>query len=148
MGWQNYHLYEFRIHGYQIGMPLNEADDFFFDSDKIIDATEISLGSVLSETKEKFTYEYDFGDGWKHTIIAEKFLPADPAIRYPTCVGGKLKCPPEDCGGVYGYYHLLEVLSNRRHPERKDMLEWLGGPIDPSYFNLDEVNGLLKKIKL
>ena len=100
---------------------------------------------LLTKEKEKIIYEYDFGDGWEHNIILEKNFPIDDTIIYPTCLTGKMNCPPEDCGGIWGYYNMLEVLKQPGHEEYDDYIEWLGEEFDPSYFNKDEVNDLLKR---
>ena len=94
--------------------------------------------------KDKFTYEYDFGDGWEHIILLEKILPPEDGATYPRCIKGKRACPPEDCGGIWGYAHLLEVIADPEDPEHDEMLEWLGGEFDSEYFNLDEVNERLR----
>jgi hypothetical protein len=144
MGWQNCHLYEFNVLEYRIGEPIEEIDDFF-SSDKLVDAATVTLGSIITEAKTKFTYEYDFGDGWTHQITVDKFLPRDNKTKYPICTGGKLNCPPEDCGGIGGFYGLLDIIQNKKHPERKHMLEWLGGYYDPDHFDLEEINKTLRK---
>ena len=71
-------------------------------------------------------YEYDFGDTWMHEVKVEKIIPLDSKIIYPHLVDGEMACPPEDCGGLGGYYELLEILKNPKAKEHKDMLEWLG----------------------
>lgn len=148
MGWGNFHLYEFKIGNYRIGI----IDDDFYDPEsgttETIDAKEITLDEVLSKGEVKsFSYEYDFGDGWIHSIEVEKTLPLDPDKYYPVCIKGKLACPPEDCGGLYGYYNLLEIISNKKHPEYKDMVEWMGGRFDPNEFEVDDVNVDLEDIE-
>jgi len=55
-------------------------------------------------------------------------------------VVGEMKCPPEDCGGVWGYAEMLEILKQPDHEEYESNLEWLGDEFDPEYFNKDEVN--------
>jgi hypothetical protein len=92
-------------------------------------------------------YEYDFGDGWEHGIQLEKIVGPEPGVHYPRCLAGRRACPPEDCGGVWGYAELLEILADPRHPEHAERLEWLGGPIDPEAFDPDEVNNLLKRVR-
>jgi hypothetical protein len=145
MGWENCHLFEFKTLGYRIGEPTDDMDDFF-GSGKLIDASTITLAAVITGTKEKMEYEYDFGDGWIHQVVVEKFLPRDSKSKYPVCTGGQLNCPPEDCGGVDGFYHLLDSIRNKKHPEHKNMLEWLGGPFDTDYFEPEEINQYLRKI--
>ncbi|PTT28529.1 hypothetical protein DBR28_16910 [Chryseobacterium sp. HMWF028] len=77
---------------------------------------------------------------------AEKFLPMDSKVTYPICTAGKLNCPPEDCGGIPGFYNMLYILSQKRHPEKKDYLEWLGGKYDPKLFDINEINLNLKSL--
>lgn len=88
-------------------------------------------------------YEYDFGDGWEHQILLEKLLPFDDAQALPICVKGKRACPPEDCGGIFGYADLLRTLADPTDPEHQEMLEWLGGPLDPEAFDIDDTNQAL-----
>jgi Plasmid pRiA4b ORF-3-like protein len=59
---------------------------------------------------------------------------------------GKRACPPEDCGGVWGYASFLEALHDPEHPEHEEMLEWIGGEFDPEAFDLDEVNVELQRL--
>jgi hypothetical protein len=92
-------------------------------------------------------YEYDFGDGWEHEILVEKILQSEPGVRYPVCLAGKRACPPEDCGGVWGYESLLEALRDPEHPEHNDMLEWIGEDFDPEAFDLDSINQDLRSIR-
>lgn len=84
-------------------------------------------------------YEYDFGDSWMHEIKLEKILPGGGTKKYPRLLGGEMACPPEDCGGIGGYYHLLEILANPKDEEHCDMLEWLGiknpADFDPAAFS-------------
>ena len=138
MGWEDYHLYEFNVKQRRIGDVNNEFD--FSIDDELEDGSILTLGSVITNTKETFEYEYDFGDGWNHKILVEKFLPRDSSKKYPVCIDGKLNCPPEDCAGVGGFYRLLAILKDKKHPEHKEMLEWLGGSYDPEHFDKDQVN--------
>jgi hypothetical protein len=102
---------------------------------------------VVRSEKARFHYDYDFGDNWQHKLEVEKVLQPEPGVHYPRCVTGKRKCPPEDCGGVWGYSDFLEAIQNPDHPEHEAMLEWVGGEFDPETFDVDEVNELLKWIK-
>jgi hypothetical protein len=144
MGWTNSHLHEFEINGYRIAEPNKDLDEEF--GDKSIDASTVTLDSIITDTKEKFKYTYDFGDSWEHQIVVEKFLPRDTKTKYPICIDGKLNCPPEDCGGIGGFYELLDIINNKRHPEREEMLEWLGGQYDAEYFDKDEINQQLASL--
>ncbi len=138
MGWTNSHLHEFNIKGYRIAETNKELDKYF--RDKLTDASTVTLDSLISNTKEKFTYVYDFGDNWHHEILVEKILARDTKIKYPICIAGKLNCPPEDCGGIGGFYELLDIIDDNQHPEREDMLEWLGEPYNAEYFDKDKIN--------
>jgi Plasmid pRiA4b ORF-3-like protein len=102
------------------------------------------LSRVVASGIKKFTYTYDFGDNWDHAILVEKTLEAEPGVRYPRCVGGKRACPPEDCGGPWGYGDFLEAVGDPRHPEHEEMLEWAGGEFDPEAFDIETVNEELR----
>jgi hypothetical protein len=138
MGWTNSHLHEFTVNGLRIGQPLDEFDLGF--GEELLDDATVTLESVLTHIKQKFDYTYDFGDSWVHTLEVERWLPGDAASTYPVCIGGKLNCPPEDCGGIPGFYEMLRVLNDKRHPEQQNMLAWLGGIYDAQAFDQQEVN--------
>jgi len=99
----------------------------------------VLLSGILAKPRSKAIYTYDFGDEWEHSIVIEKRLPADPNLTYPVCTGGQLACPPEDCGGLWGFYGLLEILSDPAHPRHEQMLNW-SGEFDNQAFSVDEVN--------
>jgi len=107
------------------------------------DEDAVTLAEVCPKVKSKLIYEYDFGDSWEHTIEVQKIVEPEPGTKYPVCLAGKKACPPEDCGGVWGYYRLLETIANPKHEDHEDMLEWLGGEFDPDAFDLEEVNAIL-----
>ncbi len=109
MGWDDEHLHQF-IKGNTIYKPDMELDFGFRYEFKDYQKTRIS--DLLKKEKDKVMYEYDFGDGWQHDIILERILPYDENIKYPLCIKGKNACPPEDCGGVWAYYDMLQVLSD------------------------------------
>jgi hypothetical protein len=138
MGWQNCHLHTFVHQGERIGMPDEESPD-------IRDEEEISADDIFSKKGTTLMYEYDFGDGWEHRISCEG--PALPTDEPLSILGGQRACPPEDCGGVPGYYHLLECLSDPKHPEYEDMTEWLGGAFDPEALDLEEANAILFEVQ-
>jgi len=79
--------------------------------------------------------------------VVEKILPLQTDMHSPLCLAGKRACPPEDCGGIWGYAELLEVLQDPEHPEYEERLEWLGDSFDPEAFDLDEVNQILHNFK-
>lgn len=95
------------------------------------------------KVKSKLIYEYDFGDGWEHTIEVQKIYEPEPGVKYPVCLAGKKACPPEDCGGIWGYYDLLNAIADPKHEMHAEMVEWLGDSFNPDAFDLDEVNTVL-----
>ena len=121
-GWENYHLFQFSPKGYAsepiIGIPHPEADY------EIKDCNRIKLHQIFTKPKQKFTYIYDFGDDWTHIITLEK-ITDDKMVR-ADCIAGEGACPPEDCGGPWGYEDLKAILADPKNPEHKDMKEWLG----------------------
>lgn len=76
--------------------------------------------------------------------MIEKILCADPKKKYAVCLDGENACPPEDCGGIWGYYELLEAVNNPNHEEHQEMLDWLGGQFDPGRFDLQKINAKLR----
>jgi Plasmid pRiA4b ORF-3-like protein len=142
-GWHGGHLHEFEIDGEHYGEPPSPGEDWGV---AIVNEAKVKLDDVLGE-KSKFLYTYDFGDDWRHEIVVEKVVPIDPKVTYPICVKGKRVCPPEDCGGPWGYAELLEILANPRHPEYKSRREWLIGDFDAELFDLEDVNEALADIE-
>lgn len=139
MGWTNDHLHEFSMGRVRYGIP-----DEDFPSD-ILDEADYRLAQVLRKEKDTLNYDYDFGDGWVHTVVLEKILPFSTDAVLPVCLKGSRACPPEDIGGVGGYEMFLETISDPSHPEYEEMLEWIGGDFDPEHFDLAEVNDLLQE---
>lgn len=139
MGWTNSHLHQFIYNREMYGIPDDEFD-FGLETK---DERKFKIGQLLKQEKDSMIYEYDFGDGWEHKIVLEKILPFDKDARLPVCVKGKRACPPEDCGGIWGYEELLDTVQDAQHPEHEQMLEWLGGDFDSEKFEIKEVNELL-----
>ena len=143
MGWTNSHLHQFILGRTMYGIPDDEfGADFGLE---IEDENKYKLSQLLKKEKDSLKYEYDFGDGWEHKIILEKILPYESSLKLPSCIKGKRACPPEDCGGIWGYQDLIEVINDTSHPEHEEMLEWLGGDFDPEYFDVNEINEILSK---
>jgi hypothetical protein len=139
MGWTNSHLHEFEIDGERYGYAGPDEFDGEMESDAN-DESIVFLSRLALKPKRKFSYTYDFGDGWEHDITVEKLLPFDPQASYPVCLGGARACPPEDCGSYPGYESILHAL--RADPPtqgQKELLEWLGS-YDPERFSVDAVN--------
>ena len=109
------------------------------------DESAVTLAEACPKVKSKLTYEYDFGDGWKHTIEVRKIVDPDPAAKYPTCQAGEQACPPEDCGGPWGYGNLLAMLDGPDDKRDEELMDWLGDEFDPDAFDLEKVNAVLTK---
>jgi hypothetical protein len=142
MGWHNCHLHAFKIDDIDYGEPDPNWGDL-----EIEDETSVRLDEAAREEGMQFLYTYDFGDGWEHIIRVEKILAPDPDVKYPVCRAGKRACPPEDCGGIWGYEEFLEAIRDPDHEEHERMLEWIGGSFDPDAFDLAETNASLKNYK-
>ncbi len=142
MGWENYHMHVFSDGAREYGRPDPELS--------FRDERKATLRDLASKEGDRIRYTYDFGDDWEHDIVVEKRLAAEPGVRYPVCVAGRGACPPEDCGGVWGYEHLREVLADPDDEEHQDLLEWMGldegADFDPARFDLAEVNEALGKV--
>jgi hypothetical protein len=133
MGWHDSHLHEFRVGDDSYGDPEIEELDF-------IPEDRTRLDEVAPGPGARLLYQYDFGDSWEHEIEVEQVLDPEPGVRYPRCTEGARSAPPEDCGGVGGYEEFLEAISDPRHPEHEELLEWIGGDFDPEAFDIDAVN--------
>ncbi|MBN1371340.1 MAG: plasmid pRiA4b ORF-3 family protein [Anaerolineaceae bacterium] len=143
MGWSNSHLHRFEINGMEFSDPLfDEWGELGF-----MDEWAVRLKDLHLREGTKIFYEYDFGDSWGHKIVLEKILPPDPKMRHPVCLDGARACPPEDVGGFPGYGLFLEALRDPKHEEHKSYMEWFGGAFDPAFFDLDEANRKLRKLK-
>nr|VFJ86440.1 MAG: pRiA4b ORF-3-like protein [Candidatus Kentron sp. H]VFJ88317.1 MAG: pRiA4b ORF-3-like protein [Candidatus Kentron sp. H]VFJ95545.1 MAG: pRiA4b ORF-3-like protein [Candidatus Kentron sp. H] len=136
MGWKNRHLHQFVLGGERYG----GAPDPDFGLEGMLDGSQYRLDQLLSQEKVSMIYEYDFGDGWEHKITLEKTLPFDPKATLPVCIKAKGACPPEDIGGMGGYYEFLEALNDPAHPEHEDYKEWVGVDFDPDAHDRDAVN--------
>lgn len=120
------------------------AEDDFWEETDHVDYSKIKISDLLKKEKDKITYEYDFGDGWEHDIVLEKIFKSGANRVNPVCLTGRNNCPPEDCGGVWGFANLLEILKNPDHAEYEAYIEWLGEEYDPKYFDKNEINERLK----
>ncbi len=144
MGWTNSHLHEFEIAGERYGDP-ELLDDGFADFE-CMDSTRTRISRIVPKTGERFsfTYEYDFGDGWEHEVVFEGCPQKEPRKSYPVCIEGARACPPEDVGGIGGFYEFLEVLADPKHERHEDFTEWAGG-FDQEKFDAEQATKEMKK---
>lgn len=145
-GWQDYHLFCFELEDREICIP----DDEYPHPLPQHNAKRVKIDEVLPG-KPEMAYAYDFGDGWEHQVIVEgtEVLVVEKPIAF--CLAGARCRPPEDVGGVGGYYDFLEIIADAKHDEYDDMLAWAekdtgGRKYDPEYFYLPEVNRALAKV--
>lgn len=139
MGWDNYHLYAFRIGGSEFTRPDMDQGELNME-----DSTSAMLSDGIAKPKQKFIYQYDFGDDWEHEVLVEKIVEPEPGQKYPLCVKGKQACPPEDVGGPWGYAEYLEAMADSRHERHAEFKDWRG-EVDPEAFDLEAVNRELRK---
>ena len=138
MGWLDCHLHAFHVQGprsaalIEIGIPEVEIAPA---TNSVLAGWEVPLRSYLNEAGEAVIYEYDFGDSWEHRILLKEITPQEQDARYPICVGGERACPPEDCGGIWGYQSLLEAINDPLHEEHETRMNWLGTEFDPEHFD-------------
>ncbi|HPZ29469.1 MAG TPA: plasmid pRiA4b ORF-3 family protein [Defluviitoga sp.] len=165
-GWESEHLYSFSPSGYgsspliEINIEDDENDFFSFlsrNTTQSLDAEKTKLSSIFKKEGQTYVYIYDFGDDWVHKITLEKINETDNTLS-ATLLDGKGACPPEDCGGPWGYEELKEIMADKSNPNRAEILEWLDLEPDEEwdpqeynvaeeskYFNLMYKNMLKKK---
>ena len=136
-GWEDSHLHRFCVHDEEFGPKEPEFDGG-------MRSERVALRALGLKARTRFSYEYDFGDGWEHAVTVEKVLVPETPLAVPVCLGGARACPPEDCGGPWGYQEMLAAVADPGHPEHEESKEWLGPEHwDAEAFHLDPVNRLL-----
>jgi len=135
MGWHDCHLHAFEIDGRQYGDPRTVDD--------VANEKRLTVNGLMKSGISSFAYTYDFGDNWEHIIAIEKTQPAIAGQSYPACIAGARNCPPEDCGGPWGYQELLEVLADPAHPEHAEQIEWIDEEFDPDAFSVETADAML-----
>lgn len=165
MGWNNSHLHQFLV----VGKPISRVElsrllredldvdpatvrgetyysDPRFELENTQDESNTRLDKIAPAEKSKLAYWYDFGDDWWHDIVVEKIRDKVRGEPLLACTAGKLACPPDDSGGVWGYYDQLEAFADPEHENHRDVVEWLGKDFDPEHFDVDEINRRFKKV--
>lgn len=143
MGWEDCHLHQFYIGGQRFG--ISDPNEAFMGGSTAINEKKACLANVLNKVGSKATYIYDFGDSWEDALTVEKILAAEPNVAYPLCNDGKRAGPPEDCGGIPGFYHMLEALADPNHEDHEDMRDWIAS-FDAEAFSTEAVNQRLRKL--
>jgi hypothetical protein len=138
MGWDDSHLYQFET-------PSGRFADSRVELEETGNSRTANLKSVLAGPRSIIQYEYDFGDGWDHQILLEKVVELDDPVL-ALCLGGARACPPEDCGGPWGYANMLAILKDPKHPEYEDMSEWIGPGFDLEAFDVEAINKQLARL--
>lgn len=142
MGWGNSHQHEFLCAGTRYsdcGLEPQQAAVY------VLPESEARLCDVAPAVKSSLRYHYDFGDGWMHKIVVEKKCAAASSVFTPLCLGGARACPPEDCGGPWGYERLLHLLANQAHCDHAEALERVGGRFDAEVFDIETINRELER---
>jgi hypothetical protein len=134
LGWTNSHLYEIRAG--DVGWSTSRsrlAEDF-------LDARKARLDKVIEDVGTKtLRYIYDFGDGWKHTINIEQLIDPEIGVLYPRLIAATGRCPPEDCGGPWGYAEFLDAIRDPAHERHAELKEWIGCDFDPDNVDSEEL---------
>jgi hypothetical protein len=139
MGWTDSHLHAFTIGDRRYGMHI---DDFL---DNELDEKKFTVLKALGDER-RFRYEYDFGDDWQHHVLVEDIIKVPAELPFAVCLDGQRSCPPEDCGGPYGYANLLNAIEDPGHEEHDEYIEWVGDDFDPEEFNLATTNVILQHL--
>jgi hypothetical protein len=146
MGWTNSHLHTFTAGGVVYSEPSGEWET------PVRNERRTRLEQIAKEAGEAFIYEYDLGDSWRHQVLVEEVWAETGDDTGSVCLAGERACPPEDCGGVHGYYDTLERLHDPHDDEHEQTKTWIeamtGGPFDPDAFDLEAVNTLVHGTKL
>ena len=144
MLFENYHLFRFDAgpRGHETSYGIPDPDGFM----EVIDAKHATLNQLIEAKNNKFTYTYDFGDDWRHTILVEAVAPADPAFTYPRLIDGARRAPPEDVGGEPGFENFLAAMDDTLHPEHDNIKQWYGRRFDPNDISETVIATRLKKL--
>jgi hypothetical protein len=139
MGWTDSHLHEFTIGNKRYTEYPEYKDDG-------LECGRYRLVDLIKQKGRTFRYLYDFGDSWEHELVIEDSRYFDPELGTElTCLKGERACPPEDVGGVHGYFEFYNALKDPNHDEHQSYMEWSGGNFDSESFDAYIVNGELMK---
>ena len=77
MPFENYHLFLFDVGDKRYGISDPEWDHVR----ATLDAKNIKLGALVERGVSAFSYTYDFGDDWRHSVAIENVTAADCRFR-------------------------------------------------------------------
>jgi hypothetical protein len=145
MGWTNSHLHHFKVGEQLYGDPMLMEESM--EEMDYLDSTTTMVSDIIPKSSKKFrfVYEYDFGDSWNHEVLFEGCPAPEAGRKYPWCMEGERACPPDDCGGVWGYAEFVEAIGNKKHERHGEMMEWSGGRFDPEAFDAAGATKSMKK---
>lgn len=174
-GWTNSHMHQFHEKNgtrYAKPSPMDSQFAAFMGGKKerVVDERKITVGEVFDKKKKRIAYEYDFGDSWMHGVELEAIVPADEAQEQlakmdtgkkkasgepaAVCLRAEMAGPPEDCGGIPGYYHLIELKElaatkgeKALSADDREMLDWLG-EYDPKHVDISAINKGLARVRI
>ncbi len=134
MFWSDSHLHHF-ISNNVYYEPKDEDEDGLgeFFTAKTMDYTNIKVSQLLKKEKDTIEYEYDFGDNWEMKILLEKITQVDEEAFKPICLKAINSAPMEDCGGIMGYYYILDVLKDPKNKEYESIKEWMGFELEEEW---------------
>jgi len=139
MGWYDCHLHLFRVRDRAFAPP----GDFEPIGE---DSRAVSLRDIAPRKGSRVVYEYDFGDGWCHDLVVEDVI--DGRCSSVRCLKGRRRCPPEDCGGPWGYAELREVVADPTHEQHDELCEWIPDDFDPEDFDVVHTDALVRAVKV
>lgn len=144
MLFESYHLFQFDVgpRGHETHYGIPDPDGFM----DVIDAKHATLDQLIDAKLKKFTYTYDFGDDWRHTVTVEAVTSADPALVYPRFIDGARRAPPEDVGGQPGFENFISVMADPKHPEHAELKRWYGRPFNPDDIAEPQIAARLAKL--
>ena len=138
--WFDYQTHLFALDDLRFGNPV-KRDDLLVEDDRDVTLADLNLAH-----RDRMSYDYLFGDGWRVDIRVEKSMAAVKGARYPSCVAGERAGPPEDCGGLDAYHDMLACLKEPASELGREWLAWLGPDYDPAACDLDKLNEALRKL--
>ena len=141
MGWENSHLYEFKI-------GPNKYIEDPEEEEELLESEDYNLCDLLKNENDRFEYLYDFGDYWEHLITVKNISSSKRNLKPKTeCLDGAGACPLEDVGGALGHLEFCKIIKDPKHEEYKNFIAWAGKNYDSEKFNRNRLNLKLEKYK-